>query len=191
MGTPCLINVTGTSGEATIRFRTGTVFHTITSTIGSFYIDSGALDVTYTTISGNAIASSSCFVVSSLPIVCYKINWKGIITDDYKFDAVLFGLEILNLDFIPFLQIENLVTNLNSKNDSRIKVIDFKTEPSQNANSTEYSFIVKVFNSNIPIFRIKNKDNTGSIYLHGEVYLCENVGSSNVRTNSNSTNLLN
>lgn len=191
MGTPCLINITGTSGEVSVRFRTGIVSHTITSTIGSFYIDSSALDVTYTTISGDAIASSSCLTISSLPIVCYKINWKDIITDGYKFDAVLFGLDVLNLDFIPFSQMENLITNLNSKNDSRIRVTQFKIEPSQNINSIEYSFIVKVFNSNIPIFRIKNKDNTGSIYLHGEISACENVGYSNVGTNLNSTNLIN
>lgn len=191
MGTPCLINITGTSGEVSIRFRTGIVLHTITSTIGSFYIDSGALDVTYTTISGDAIASSLCFAVSALPIICYKINWKGIMADQYRFDRILFGSEFLHLDATPFPKVENFIESINSKNDSRIKVTQYKIDISSNSSLNEYSFIVKVFDSNIPIFRIQNTDNSGRIYLHGEIVSCENAGYTNVGVTSNATDLLN
>lgn len=191
MTAPCLINVTGTSGEAAVRFKLSSVPHTVTSTIGSFYINSAATDVTYTTISGNAIASSSCLTIDPLPLICYKISWKGLITNDYKFDAILFGTEVLNLDLTSFPKAENFIENVNSKNDSRIHVIQYKIDYGQNPDLNEYSFIVKVFDLNIPVFRIRNKDNSGRIYLHGEVSPCENVGYTNVGMNSNPSNTLN
>lgn len=171
----CLISITGTSGKARVDYKIGSNSYSITSTIGGFYLEDTATDITYSTIEGDAVASSLCFTITELDYTCYTILWKKIIANGYKFDAVILGDQIIPITEVIFNSSPELLTNsINSSGDERVKIVDYTistTNPLDSASST-YTYVFSVLSNNIPILRAKNSDSTGFIYFHGEPSPC-------------------
>ncbi len=73
----CQINITGSSGSVLIRYTNGAIINKITADIGdAVYIDDGSTDITYTTLSGDAIAASGCVTINALPFYCILFEWE-------------------------------------------------------------------------------------------------------------------
>jgi len=168
----CLITVSGTMGVIRINYTISGTPYTIETSVGTFYIEDTATDVTYTTLSGDLIASSLCLTITEAAPSCYKIFWKNINAQNYTIDAVLLGMETLSISSVSFTNSgRNLIDAINNLNDDRVKVIGYKSELSNITTSTVYNcyYILKVLGAEVPILRVKNADNSGYMYFHGEL----------------------
>lgn len=166
-----LISITGTSGNVLLRYKIGTIQHNVEADIGNIYIEDTATNVTYTTLSGNAIASSLVFSITALPFVYYDLFWKGIIADDYSF--VSFTTDNIITPIVPTVPFPNsdvtFANVINALNVEFFKIIKYKklvTSLNILTGKITYSisYIIRSTNSAIE-FKIKNADNTGFIYL--------------------------
>ena len=142
----CLITVTGTSGVIRINYTISGTPYTIETSIGSFYIDDTATDVTYTTLSGDLIATDSgCLTpaISELPANCYLISWDFVGTEYNTANAIFLGYGPGGEITIPDTSFPNsnysLVDAINNLGDDSIKVIGFKTDISYQTFNTIYS----------------------------------------------------
>lgn len=182
----CLVTVSGTSGEVLIKYEIGGLPYYLTSNIGTFYIENTATSVTYTTLSGDAVATSLCLTIAPLTSTCFRLNWKGIVADNYTITAVILGNDTLNFTPIPFPTTRlNLATAINSIYDDRIKVIAYKENVPAGTtlnSQVEFNYIVKVFGGEVPILSINNADSTGRIYIYGTVSPCSIVGYNTIDT---------
>jgi hypothetical protein len=168
----CLISVTGTVGVIRVNYKISSVPYSIETSVGDFYIEDTATDVTYTTLSGDLVASSGCLTITELPPVCYKISWEGIATDGYIANAIILGNDTITIANTTFPESrKDLITNINNANDDRVKVIGYKFNlvGYSKFNSYDSSYIVKVLGSEVPILRVRNADDTGYIHIHGVV----------------------
>ena len=167
----CLITVTGTSGVIRINYTISGIPYSIETSIGSFYIDDTATDVTYTTLSGDLIAADSgCLTpaIADLPASCYEILWKDIVASGYVAEAILLGVDEITILDTEFPD-GNLIDPINNADDDRVKVIGYKDELSNSTSIWEYNYyyILKVLGAEIPILRVRNADDSGYIYIHG------------------------
>lgn len=181
----CLITISGTSGKVEIDYKISTVAHRLIADIGTLYIEDTATNVTYTTISGDAVASSTCLTINNLPIACYKITWTGMIANGYRFNAILLGNEIISIAEVifPETSLSSLANSVNSAGDSRVKISAYKLialPNTTNSASVIYNILFKIIGTQIPILRIRNADTTSNIYLHGETSACSIAGYTNV-----------
>lgn len=171
----CKITVTGTSGIIRIDYTVSGTPYSIETSIGEFYIEDTATDVTYTTLSGDLIATDdSCLgtPIAELPANCYLILWKNLQATNYKIDAIVLGSEIITIPDTTFPESFSLLADaVNNLNDSRVKVTGYKMEYVSFGVSNNY-YIFKVLGTNAPILRIKNTDETGYIYIYGESTSC-------------------
>lgn len=174
----CLITVSGTEGVVQLQYNIGVTPYKISAGIGTFYIEDTATDVTYTTLYGDAIASSGCLTVTALPSICYLLNWKGVEAPGYTIDALILGTEVLsiNADF-PRASTE-LAASINDLADDRVKVVQYSYTYSDpiDPSTFEYGYIIRVISDEIPILRARNSDNTAKLYIHGEVSACTILG---------------
>ena len=173
----CLISVTGTSGIIRINYTISAVDYTIETSIGSFYIDDTATGVTYTTLTGDLIASSGCLTITNEPLNCYLLFWKGITSPGYKANAIILGSTTITIPDTNFpLGGSTLITSINDANVDAVKVTGYKivTDPveSDDPSFNEYYYILSVIGTDVPILRVRNADNTGYIYIHGESTSC-------------------
>jgi len=171
----CLITIGGTSGIIQINYTISSVQYTIeTISPGSFYIEDTAVDVTYTTITGDLTASSGCLTVTNLPVNCYEVFWKGLSADNYKISEIILGSEIITIPDTNFpLSSRDFIENVNSLNDNRIKIVGYKTVFSPpSIQNIEYYYIFKILGSNEPVLKIKNTDDTNYIYVYGTSTSC-------------------
>ena len=167
----CLITVTGTSGVIRINYTISAIPYSIETSIGSFYIDDTATDVTYTTLSGDLIATDSgCLTpaIADLPANCYEILWKDIRSSGYIAEAILLGMDEITITDTNFPDGE-VGLSINNADDDRVKVIGYKTEQTSPDSIWEYNYyyILKVLGSEIPILRVRNADDSGYIYIYG------------------------
>lgn len=73
----CAITIGGTSGSVLIRYKLGGVNNSITANFGTeVYVSNTITDVTYTTLSGDANASSGCVSITELEETCYEFKWE-------------------------------------------------------------------------------------------------------------------
>jgi len=170
----CLITVSGTSGVIRINYTISGTPYTIETSIGSFYIEDTATSVTYTTLSGDLTASSGCLTITELPASCYILFWKGIASNNYKTSALILGSETITVSEINFpITGKSFVSMVNDLGDDRIKVIGYKISYSGNNNipefNSEQSYILKVLGTDFPILKVRNADDTGYIYIYGEL----------------------
>jgi hypothetical protein len=166
----CLITVGGTSGKVRIKYVISGNNKEVESTFGNnVYIEDTATNVTYTTLSGNATASSGCLTVTELPLKYYIFNWQyltSIPPSGQLFDAVLLDDEIIPISTCPFpIDRERLAENVNAVEDPRIKITAFKT--TVESTKVDYKNIMQVLGSEIPMIRIKSADGTTYLYLLG------------------------
>lgn len=173
----CLITIAGTSGELEINYILSAVPYSFRTGIGTIYIESTATNITYTTLSGDVTATTACGAgITSLPATCYLISWKGIETDDYQIDRVSLGVVNITIPDTPF-PISNtyLPTNLNGVDDDRVKITGYKkvsTYADLSSLDKEFYYLVRVLGTDPPIFRVKNTDASGYIYIHGVAHSC-------------------
>jgi hypothetical protein len=168
----CLISVTGTVGVIKINYKISSVPYSIETSVGDFYIEDTATDVTYTTLSGDLVASSGCLTITEAAPTCYKISWKGIATNGYVANAIILGNDTITITDTTFPKTsKDLITNVNNANDDRVKVIGYKFSLVVYPEFTTYdsSYILKVLGSEVPILRVRNADDTGYIHIHGVV----------------------
>lgn len=173
----CLITVTGTSGVIRINYTIGSTPYTIETSIGAFYIDDTATDVTYTTLSGDLIATDdSCLTpaIAELPANCYKLSWTNVGTEYNVANAIFLGYGIGGQITIPDISFPNVrysfVDAINNLGNENVKVIGYKTVGLSDVSTVfSRSFILKVLGTERPDLRIRNTDNTGFIFIHGEL----------------------
>lgn len=175
----CLITVTGTEGLLRLDYKIGVDSFSIQTTIGSFYIDDTATDVTYTRLTGDVTASSGCLTIAELPAVCYSLFWKGLTgIVNYNIESIILGSEVISLPLIKFPESDLLLPEaVNSIGDSRIQIVgyslfyDWSAYPTSFINNS-FGYIIKVVGSEIPILKIRNSDASGYIYIYGESTSC-------------------
>jgi len=169
----CLITVTGTSGVIRINYTISAIPYTIETSIGSFYIDDTATDVTYTTLSGDLIAADSgCLTpaIAELPANCYLISWSGITASGYVIDRVYLGYETggFVIPDTPFPNsLYNLVESINNADNDSVKVIGIKTSWNNTLENFSCAYLLKVLGTEPPNLRVRNADDTERIYIHG------------------------
>jgi hypothetical protein len=163
----CLITISGTSGVIRINYTISGTPYTIETSIGEFYIEDTATDVTYTTLSGDLIAASLCLTITEVAASCYKLLWKNITTPKYIAEAIVLGASVITIEDTIFPNY-NLTTSVNNAADDRVKIIGYKTERTTSDEQNFY-YIFKVLGANIPMLRVRNADDSGYIYIHGEL----------------------
>lgn len=166
----CLITVTGTSGVIRINYTISGTPYTIETSIGDFYIEDTATSVTYTTLSGDLIASSLCLTITELAASCYLVSWSGISAPGYVIDRVYLGYEtggfvIADTTFPNTLY--DLVDSINNANDDSVKVIGIKTSWNNTFENFSCAYLLKVLGTEPPNLRVRNADDTERIYIHG------------------------
>ena len=169
----CLITVTGTSGVIRINYTISGIPYTIETSIGEFYIDDTATDVTYTTLSGDLIAADDgCLSpsITELPASCYLISWKGISAPGYIINRVYLGYETggFVIQDTSFPAGVSLVDAINGADDDSVKVIGYKVVrfPSPEAEYSS-SYLLKVLGNQPPNIRVRNADSSEFFYIHG------------------------
>lgn len=178
----CLITISGTSGQVTLKYKIAAIPKSLTTGIGSIYIEDTATEVTYTTISGDATAASLCLTITNLPYVCYNMAWTGLKNTGYKIDRVILGGTSLVIADTNFPRSdESIISAINALNNDNVKITKYLiTNRSAiytgNEDQVIYSYIIRILGSDIPQFRVKNSTNTGYIYIHGVSSTCTPVG---------------
>ena len=177
----CLITISGTAGEVRIDYIESLIPKYIVAGIGTIYLESTITNVTYTNLSGNAIASSLCLTITNLSTTCFNMFWK--IKDiGYKIDALIFNNVIIPITEVNFpYSSTNIISKINNLNDNRFKIVKYLITDSNakylgDASTTSYSYILKIQGNIIPQFRVRNIDNTGYIYIHGFTSSCVPAG---------------
>lgn len=169
-----LITISGTSGKVLVRYKIGSVQHNLETDIGTLYIEDTATDVTYTTLTGDAIASSTVFTIAALPYIYYNLFWKGIESEGYSFVSFTNdGVTTPIPSNIPFPNPRVTLANvINSLDIDSFKIVKYKSAITDFNSTTgeatvSNSYIIRA-TSPIIEFKIKNADNTGFIYLKPE-----------------------
>lgn len=190
----CLISITGTSGSVLIRYIIGDNPNTITADIGDpIYIDDTSLEVTYTTLSGDAIASSGCITITELPSACYLYEWETLARVICSAGGVTSYSDPIEMNFTDILidgeevvippvayststgaAIE-LGTSINSVADERFELVAYK-EVASVRNTTNYSVVLRVINVDIPELIVTNVDTSTRQYIKGAVSACLPAG---------------
>ena len=169
----CLITVTGTSGVIRINYTISGIPYSIETSIGSFYIDDTATDVTYTTLSGDLIAADSgCLTpaIADLPASCYLVSWSGISAPGYIIDRVYLGYETggFTIPDTPFPDADyDLVDSINNADNDSVKVIGINTSWNRTLKTYSSAYLLKVLGNQPPNLRVRNADDSGYIYIHG------------------------
>jgi len=165
----CLITVSGTSGVIRIDYTISGTPYSIQTSIGSFYIDDTATDVTYTTLSGDLIATDSgCLTpaIAELPASCYLISWENLPITGYIANAVLLGQDTITISDTTFPNSKLvIVDSINGADSNNVKVVGYLF--SSVGLNTVSSYLLKVLGSELPILRVRNSNNTEFIYIHG------------------------
>ncbi len=163
----CLITIGGTSGGVIINYTLGGNALSMNGGFGqSLYINDTATDITYTTTSGDATASSGCVTITDLPYECYILNWETrditFRTQAYplKFDTIYLDAEDLAIPLSEYDRhnLEGLAININELGDARIKAIAGKTVQAPLRGSFNHYLLVRVQGAMIPKLRILNVD---------------------------------
>lgn len=171
----CLVTISGTSGLLKLNYTISAVLYSIETGIGTLYIESTATAVTYTTLSGNAIATtaSGCFTITAANAVCKLILWKAITAPGYIANAVILGATTTTIsDTIWPESGRDLIDSINNASNDNVKVIGYRdgtlTDDAGNVNY-EFYYILRVIGSDIPTLRVKNADNSAYVYVPGSV----------------------
>jgi hypothetical protein len=164
----CIVNITGTSGTLKLNYTLSSVQYTLETGIvpvGTLWIDSAATNVTYTTLSGDVIASpgAGCsLTITAAPPLCSLLTWDGkVTTSGYVANAIIIGSIVVPITETSWPNSGSMLVNsINNASSDAIKVIGYK-----NNSTTSYSYILRSIGSNVPQLRVRNADNTGFIYI--------------------------
>lgn len=171
----CLITIGGTSGSVQINFTLAGVPNTINAGFGTTqYIEDTATAITWSTISGDATASSACVTIVHLTVGCYLYSWETIGNSNTEANSMVFdGIEFNNvLTAIPELDYTNgegytgLASLLTDLQDNRLKVMSGKRVMSTRSSLNNY-MILQIVGSVIPMIRITDPLYSHHLYLKG------------------------
>lgn len=166
----CLITISGTSGLLRLDYKISSIPYSIETGVGTLYIEDTATDVTYTTLSGDLVASSGCLTITEIPLNCYSIFWEELIAHDYAIESIILGNETISISEVSFSNAGVYLANsINDLDDNRIKVIGYKKEYNyiNDVQYVQYYYVFKVFGIDTPILKIRNADSTNYIYIYG------------------------
>lgn len=177
----CLITIAGTSGEVLINYKISSTSYQIVTGIGTVYIEDTATNVTYTTLSGDATASSGCLTVTALPSTCYEVKFGGLTALNHVFSKVTYNSKTITLSGSPVFpeEITELVREINSNSDSDLKVTHYKIDSSYSGDfdaPVEYYIIFKVAGAFAPTLTITNTDLTSELQIVGTTVSCSPSG---------------
>ena len=166
----CLVTVSGTTGTVLINYiDSGAIPRVLTSGPGTFLIDDGGSEYTWTNLSGDTAVSSLCIEFTEIVNNCYIFSWELTVPNqinNLKFTSVELGTDsnsIADLNF-PFTKVTDLAAAINGLNLEQIKAKAYKVV---RTTKTEYFMILKVQGTDIPFIKIKNIDSTHFLYLKG------------------------
>lgn len=177
----CAITIGGTTGSVVINYTLSATAHSMTAIHGeTIYINDAATAITYTTVSGNATASSGCVTITSLPVTCYTIDWvintsvsgfNGFgysATTDTTFDAILLDSTVVPITSVALTELtpNTLTSAINALGDARISAVASKKV--SNDGNIEFYIIVQVTGTYLPSVRM-NATNSHKMYLKGVV----------------------
>lgn len=182
----CLITVSGTEGLIRLDYKIGVDSYYVETSIGTFYIEDTATDVTYTTLVGDLIASSGCLTVTELPAVCYKIEWSKLAMIDYHVSQIEIGSNTYSISGVTFPKTDMFGSVINDLNVNEVKCVGYKILNPTSVNNNQYntlsystyyngSYILKVLGTDIPVIKIADATNSNFIYIKGVEYICENI----------------
>lgn len=172
----CQINITGTTGSVLIKYKLGSTSNLINASIGdAVYISSTSTNVTYTTISGDAIGASGCVSISSLASTCYLFEWQspgfGCSTGDI-FNAIILGATTSSITDVPFSSsYNNLSDALIALSNSNITPASGKITVNSNGTFNNH-LIITILGTDIPMLRVVNPTTTFNSYLIGTTSSC-------------------
>jgi hypothetical protein len=166
----CLVTISGSSGILKLNYIISSVAYSIETGVGTLYIESTATSVTYTTLSGNVTAASSCLTITAAPAVCNLLMWKGLNTNPqgYVADAIILGSETTLITGTSWPNSGGgLIDNINNVTYDKVKVIGYKRDLSivNEEYSYEYYYILRTLGTDTPMLRVRNFDSTGYIYI--------------------------
>lgn len=169
----CLISITGTSGTIRLNYTLSGTPYVIETSKGSLYIESTATSVTYTTLEGDLVASSSCLTVTNLPSSCYTISWNNINTNGYVINAIILGATTISIPSISFPNSTfELVSAINNLYNDKVKVVGHKFVTEAGTYQYNNSYIFKVLGADIPILRLYNSTTNTYLYIYGVASSC-------------------
>lgn len=185
----CLITITGTSGEVRIDYLDGIISKHVTSGIGTMYLEDTYTNVTYTTISGDAIASSLCFTITALPYNYYMLSWRGICSEGYTIVKAILGIVEYTIPDTEFpISKENLIMNINNASIPEFKIVGYKYNYNgiMPISNIRISYIVRTLGTEIPYLKVRDLTNETSLYIKGTssielpvgftaIEVCENI----------------
>lgn len=176
----CLISVTGTDGLLRLDYKIGAIPYSLETSKGSFYIEDTATDVTYTTLTGDVIASSLCLTITELPATCSVIGWQNINLQNLVIDAVILGTTTYTFSDISLINAGiTLADTINSLNINDIKVIGYLpyneniSSPSGTiVTNIGWSYLFKTTGSDLPSIRIRETISDLYLYINGIEQFC-------------------
>ena len=166
----CLVTISGSSGLLKLNYTISAVAYSIETGVGTLYIEDTATGITYTTLSGNVTAASSCLTITAAPSVCNLLMWKGLLTNPagYIADAIILGSETTLITQTSWPNSGRaLIDNINNVTYDKVKVIGFKNNSSyvNDIYNYEYYYILRTLGTDTPMLRVRNFDSTGYIYI--------------------------
>lgn len=172
----CAITTTGTSGKVLLTYTESAVVKSAIVPIGVIYLDDATVtDVKWTTLYGDAVSASSCFVETEVPMSCYRVSWDYSDLVGYSFVSVILDGEEIAIPEIAFPNAGfGLAGAVNGLGDDRIKIV--KGKITESPSPTNYSMIAKTITVNPPIFKIASPDDVDFLLIEGIASTCSPVG---------------
>jgi hypothetical protein len=166
---PCLISITGTTGSVHIQFVQGGHTNSIYASVGdSAYIPDGIAAATFTSLEGDATASSSCATLTEVPKKLYQFSWQvPLCATSYTFKELLDGTTSHDLGDLTYdswspLAIANL---LNEYNLAELRAVGLKIIRTET--SAILYLIVEVISLNVPEIKLQGTAATELLFLKG------------------------
>jgi hypothetical protein len=171
----CVVSVGGTSGNVLIKYTLGSEITTIVPFGEDIFIDDAATDITYTTLSGDATASSGCLTITDLPAVCYSMEWESTgNASTYYFEAVILGVDEITFDDVEFdlRSLEDLASAINNAGDDRVKAVAGWTDEDIARLGAFHYINLRIIGEDVPYLRIRNDGTSFYLYIKGVSTSC-------------------
>lgn len=180
----CLITITGTSGSVLIQYTLSGNPGSMTVNYGqSVYINDAATAITYTRLSGDAVAASGCVTITAKPSQCYLFQWETINQTnsqvyDMVFDAILDENTVYSIDDVEYTtrngwnKVAVSLAALDNENIIPLEGIEVLS----NRGSGKNSLIVRTIGFTQPYLRVHNPASNFNLYVKGVASDCSEDG---------------
>lgn len=173
----CAITITGT-GKVLLRYTVSAVEKELVASVGTIYLDDATVDanITYTTLTGTAVAASSCFTITELPLQCFHFFWDWFPGMSYTFTKLSIDGDDFALNPVVSLTEETynaLADSINQLDPDKIQAIKGKI------NLTElpiFSMVIRTLAVNPPVLTAVNGNNTAEFTISSKGGSCSPLG---------------